>query len=404
MRLPLKRFTERFVPAFALVLITVATPLVARGQDATPVAFDPAAFQVGLTPVVSGLEQPMFMVDPADGSGRWFVVEQPGRIRVVQDGDLLPEPLLDLTGVVEAGGSEQGLLSMALHPDFATNGEFFVGYTANTGEGAGDNTIARYRVDPADPNRADPASGEVLLAIPDPYRNHNGGLVMFGPDGYLYAGLGDGGSGGDPQGNGQDPFALLGKILRLDVEATTGDRPYGIPAGNPFADGEAGAPEVWATGLRNPWRFSFDRGTGDLYIADVGQNQVEEVNFQPAASAGGENYGWNIMEGTNCFAVADCDPSGLVLPVAEYEHDQGCSVSGGYVYRGTALPALTGVYLFADYCTGLLWGLGRDASGAWLMSEPLATGLNIASFGENAAGELFALDPGGTIYQVTAVD
>lgn len=391
-----------------VLAVLIGLGLVAPGvtaQDSTPASetapFDPATFGLGLELVVDGLDQPVFMVDPADGSGRWFVVEQPGRIRIVRDGVVEPEPFLDLVGMVNAGGSEQGLLSMALHPDFAANGQFFVGYTANQGTGSGDNTVARLTVSAGNPDQADPASLEVLLAIPDPYQNHNGGLVMFGPDGYLYAGFGDGGAGGDPEDNGQDPHALLGSILRLDVDQTSGDLPYAIPADNPFADGLDGAPEVWAFGLRNPWRFSFDRETGDLYIADVGQNQIEEINVQPAASPGGENYGWNVLEGTACFLDAGCDASQFVPPVAEYEHDFGCSVTGGYVYRGEAVPALRGVYLFADYCTGLIWGLGQDAAGAWALSAPVESGLRIASFGENSDGELFVLDLQGEIHQVT---
>jgi glucose/arabinose dehydrogenase len=387
----------------AVGALLAATPAIVA-QEATPEAtpsFDPASFAVGLDLVVDGLDQPVFVADPADGSGRLFVVEQPGRIRILRDGVVEPEPFLDLTGMVTADGSEQGLLSMALHPDFAENGQFFVGYTANEGEGAGDNTIARLTVAADDPDRADPASLEVLLAVPDPFRNHNGGLVMFGPDGYLYAGLGDGGSGGDPEENGQDPTALLGKILRLDVNQVGDETPYAIPSDNPFADGVDGRPEVWALGLRNPWRFSFDRETGDLYVADVGQNEIEEVSFQPADSDGGENYGWNVMEGSACFRDANCETDGFVLPVAEYDHSQGCSVTGGYVYRGTAVPDLRGVYLFADYCSGLLWGLGRNANGDWAHTAPLETGLNISSFSETADGELLVLDLGGGIYRVT---
>ena len=387
----------------AVGALLAATPAIVA-QEATPEAtpsFDPASFAVGLDLVVDGLDQPVFVADPADGSGRLFVVEQPGRIRILRDGVVEPEPFLDLTGMVTADGSEQGLLSMALHPDFAENGQFFVGYTANEGEGAGDNTIARLTVAADDPDRADPASLEVLLAVPDPFRNHNGGMVMFGPDGYLYAGLGDGGSGGDPEENGQDPTALLGKILRLDVNQVGEETPYAIPSDNPFADGVDGRPEVWALGLRNPWRFSFDRETGDLYVADVGQNEIEEVSFQSAGSDGGENYGWNVMEGSACFRDANCETDGFVLPVAEYDHSQGCSVTGGYVYRGTAVPDLRGVYLFADYCSGLLWGLGRNANGDWAHTAPLETGLNISSFSETADGELLVLDLGGGIYRVT---
>ena len=374
--------------------------LVSGIQSAPP--FDPTTFAIGLEPFAEGFEQPVFVADPDDGTGRRFVVEQPGRIAILrEDGGIDPEPFLDITDLVESGGSEQGLLSVALHPAFAENGEFFVGYTAQAGEGAGDNTIARYRVSADSPDRADPASGEILLALPDPFPNHNGGLVMFGPDGFLYAGFGDGGAGGDPLGNGQNPQALLGKILRLDVDADPGEAPYAIPADNPFADGAVARPEIWASGLRNPWRFSFDRETGDLWTADVGQNQIEEVNRQPAASAGGENYGWDLTEGTACFSEDACSTAGLTLPVVEYTHDFGCSVTGGYVYRGDSVPALRGVYLYADYCTGLLWGLGQDADGAWVASASIETGLNISSFSEDASGELYATDLGGTIYRVT---
>ncbi len=387
---------------YALMVVMIVGPGAVRDVVAqTPApSFDPAAFGVELELVGDGLNQPVYLADPADGSGRLFVVEQPGTIRIVRDGVVEPEPFLDLTGIVNASGFEQGLLSMAPHPEFTENGTFFVGYTANEGEGSGDNTVARYQVAAADPDRADPASAEILLAISDPFPNHNGGLVKFGPDGYLYVGFGDGGSGGDPEENGQNPHALLGKMLRIDVDQVGEDAPYGIPEDNPFADGVDGRPEVWALGLRNPWRFSFDRMTGDLYIGDVGQNQIEEINFQPGDSDGGENYGWNVMEGTDCFRSEGCDTEPYVLPIAEYPHEFGCSVTGGYVYRGQAAPALSGVYLFADFCTGLLWGLGRDGAGDWILSEPIETGLGISSFGETAEGELFVLDLGGGMYEV----
>ena len=372
-------------------------------QDA---AFDPAAFAVALEPVVDGFELPVHVADAGDASGRLFVVEQPGRIRIVRDGRIESEPFLDITGRVESSGNEQGLLSVAFHPDYEENGSFFVGYTARGGEGAGNNTIARFRVSADDPDRADPESGAILVSVPDPYGNHNGGLVMFGPDGRLYAGFGDGGLAGDPEENAENPHALLGKLLRLDVDRPAADKPYGIPVDNPFASGDGGAPEVWAYGLRNPWRFSFDRESGDLWIADVGQNAVEEVNRQPAASGGGENYGWDLMEGTRCFEDEGCqtavEEQELVLPVAEYGHDLGNSVTGGYVYRGEAVPDLRGTYLYADFGTGLLWGLGQDDAGEWTPSEPVETGLNISSFGEDGAGELYATDLNGGLYRVTA--
>ncbi len=381
----------------------VAPTGAAQAQDAAP--FDPSAFAVGFEPVADGFEQPVHVADAGDGSGRLFVVERAGRIRIVRDGEVEAESFLDIVDIVESGGTEQGLLSVAFHPDYPENGSFFVGYTAREGEGAGDNRVARYRVSADDPDRADPASGEVLLSVPDPFPNHNGGLVMFGPDGYLYVGLGDGGAAGDPRENAENPDALLGKILRLDVDAAGEDRPYGIPEDNPFADGEGGQPEVWAYGLRNPWRFSFDRENGDLWIADVGQNAYEEVNHQPGDSTGGENYGWDLMEGAHCFEEEECDLAvdelRLVLPVAEYDHDLGISVTGGYAYRGEAVPALRGVYLYADFGTGFLWGLGRDEAGDWVTTEPVETGLNVSSFGEDAAGELYVTAFDGTLYRVT---
>jgi len=368
----------------------------AEAQEATP-AFDPAAFAVGFELVVEGFDSPVHVADPGDDSGRLFVVEQPGRIRIVEDGALVETPFLDMVELVESSGSEQGLLSIAFHPDYAENGTFYVGYTALP-DGA--NSVARYRVSD-DPNLADAASGEVLLAVEDYAGNHNGGLVAFGPDGYLYVGLGDGGGAGDPNENGQNRATLLGSVLRLDVDNTGDETPYAIPADNPFAGDAEASPEIWSYGLRNPWRFSFDRETGDLYIADVGQGELEEVNFQAANSGGGENYGWNIMEGTACYAEEECSPDGLVLPVTEYTHEFGCSVTGGFVYRGEAVPALTGVYLYADYCSGLLWGLEHDTSGEWVVSDPIETGMSVSSFGEDAAGELYVVDRGGGLYRVT---
>ncbi len=272
------------VLAVASLLGVAQDPWPAAAQEPNP--FDPAAFAIGLELVADGLDQPVHVADPGDGSGRLFVVEQPGRIRIVRDGAVVAEPFLDIVDLVESEGSEQGLLSVAFDPDFPENGSFYVGYTARSGEGAGDNTVARYRVAADDPDRADPDSGEVLLAVADPFRNHNGGLVLFGPDGYLYVGMGDGGSRGDPEGNGQNPHTLLGNILRLDVRGEGGEEPYAIPPDNPFVDGEGGRPEIWAYGLRNPWRFSFDRATGDLYIADVGQGRGRRsTSSRPPATA-----------------------------------------------------------------------------------------------------------------------
>ncbi|MCI0577525.1 MAG: PQQ-dependent sugar dehydrogenase [Chloroflexi bacterium] len=364
-------------------------------NTARPAATDlPAAgpvTEIQLAPVVEGFDQPLYLTHASDE--RLFVVEQPGTIWVVADGEILAEPFLDIREQVGSEASEQGLLGLAFDPDYASNGAFYVNYTDNQG----DTVVARYQVSDADPNQADPNSEEVVLAIDQPYGNHNGGQLQFGPDGYLYVGMGDGGSGGDPHEHGQNPATLLGALLRLDV---AGGEPYAIPAGNPFAAGEDGAPEVWAIGLRNPWRFSFDRLTEDLYVADVGQNAWEEVNFLPAGSPGGVNFGWNILEGTHCYRQDDCDTTGLLLPVAEYSHDDGCSVTGGYVYRGSQFPALSGNYFFADYCSGLIWSLFRGLGGDWTQNLVLASGLTISSFGEDAAGELYVVDHAGQVLQI----
>jgi glucose/arabinose dehydrogenase len=354
-----------------------------------------AASTIQLEQITDDLKSPVFLTHAGDDTGRMFVVEKTGTIVILRDGVRDPTPFLDIADLITSSGSEQGLLGLAFHPDYAQNGRFFVYYTASNG----DNTLARYQVS-SDPDVADPASGLVLFAQPDFAPNHNGGMLAFGPDGYLYVGLGDGGGGGDPQSNGQNRSALLGKLLRLDVG---GDQPYTIPPDNPWPNGEDQArPEVWAYGLRNPWRFSFDRATGDLYIADVGQNAYEEIDFQPAGSDGGQNYGWNIREGLHCFRANDCQSSDMVDPIAEYAHDQGCSVTGGYVYRGAAFPSLQGLYIFGDYCSGQIWSLSRDAAGQWQQRKLLDSRLSISSFGEDAAGELYVIALGGSLYRVTA--
>jgi glucose/arabinose dehydrogenase len=395
-----RQVVARTMAIVGLVSLVGAYPALA--QDGTGgQGWDPQTFDIAFEPYAQGFERPVFMADSNDGSGRLFVVEQGGLIRIVLDGEVLAQPFLDLTGQVETSGSEQGLLSMAFDPDYAENGRFYVGYTGLDST----NVFARFEVSAEDPNIADADSERVLISVADPYRNHNGGLVAFGPDGYLYAGLGDGGSGGDPEENAQDVSVLLGKILRLDVSGDfDSDEPaYRIPDDNPFVNQDGAAPEIWAYGFRNPWRFSFDREYGDLYIGDVGQNAWEEINFQPADSTGGENYGWNLLEGTHCYPEgADCDPEGTVLPVAEYGHDLGYSVTGGYVYRGESAFDLVGVYIFADYGSGNVWGLARDGSGAWQTSEPVETDLRVSSFSEDASGELYVTSFDGTVYRVVA--
>jgi glucose/arabinose dehydrogenase len=328
-----------------------------------------------------------------DDSGRLFIVEQTGTIRILQDGKLLPAPFLNL-GNQTQGGGEQGLLSVAFHPDYAQNGRFFVDYT-RTDDGA--TIMAEFHVS-SDPNLADLTSERILLVIRQPFSNHNGGLVKFGPDGYLYIGMGDGGSGGDPMGNGQNLSALLGKLLRIDVDNTDG-KPYAIPADNPFINTPNAGKEIYAYGLRNPWRYSFDRCNGRLFLADVGQGNYEEVDLIDS----GGNYGWNIMEGTHCYHPNfGCNQTGLTLPIAEYDHSfDDCAVTGGYVYRGIEIPDLDGHYLFGDYCTGHLWSLVQDSSGQWQMTQLRDLGFNISSFGVDQTGELYIVGLGGVVYKIT---
>jgi glucose/arabinose dehydrogenase len=326
--------------------------------------------------IASGLNRPVDIQSARDGSGRLFIIEKYGVIRIYEDGQLLAEPFLNIDDRVNDRGNEMGLLGLAFHPDYDQNGYFYVNYT-----GVGGHTfISRFQ---AQSDIADPLSEKILLTVNQPFPNHNGGAVVFGPDGLLYLGLGDGGAGGDPMKHGQNPSTLLGSILRIDVD--NGD-PYAIPADNPFGN------EVWAFGLRNPWRISFDRATGDLWIGDVGQNQYEEINYLPAGSPGGANFGWSIMEGSHDYDGGARD--GLLLPAAEYSHDFGCSVTGGYVYRGS-MPEWNGVYLYGDYCSGIIWGLILS-NGQWQPRALFEAGVTITSFGEDEAGELyFASDDGG---------
>lgn len=375
---------------------TPATATAPPGATGTPPPGTPAPIPaVSLEKVADGFARPTFVTHAGDGSGRLFVAEKQGRIRVIEDGRVLPEPFLDITGVVKSSGNEQGLLGLAFHPEYESNGRFFVYYTAQDN----DNTVAEYRAT-AGADQADQRTGKELMAVADKYSNHNGGMLAFGPDGYLYIAMGDGGSSGDPDDNGQDLLAFLGKIHRIDVD---GGDPYGIPESNPFIVRSSARGEIWAWGLRNPWRFSFDRETGDLWIADVGQNKYEEVNFQPASSKGGENYGWAVMEASQCFRPASgCDTTGLTLPIFEYSHGEGCSITGGYVYRGGEFRALVGVYLFTDYCSGNLWAT-RQVGGTFDTEQIGRLPGSISSFGEDEAGELYAVrDSEGAVYRVVA--
>lgn len=355
--------------------------------------------QIALVQRFSGLAAPLGITHAGDNTGKLYVVEQAGQIRVIDNGTLLGVPFLNITMRVLSGG-EQGLLGLAFPPGYATKRYFYVNYTTNIGS-TGNTVIARYRVTGLDPNVADPASEEILLTIAQPFANHNGGQLAFGPDGFLYIGMGDGGGAGDPSGNAQNPASLLGKILRIDVESAVS--PYAIPASNPFLTNPAYRGEIWALGLRNPWRFSFDRQTGNLYIADVGQSAFEEVDFQPSG-AGGQNYGWNIMEGAHCFGNPACNPSGmgLVLPVTEYDHGQGCSITGGFVYRGQTYQRIQGTYIYADFCSGRFWGLTND-NAVWQNTLLLAGPSSISSFGEDEAGNLYATNlAAGIVYEITA--
>ncbi|MDW8145313.1 MAG: PQQ-dependent sugar dehydrogenase [Roseiflexaceae bacterium] len=345
--------------------------------------------RIALRQIVSGFDRPLHITHAGDGSGRLFVVEKVGRIRVVRDGQILPEPFLDITDRVGSRANEQGLLSVAFHPRYRDNGLLFVNYTDNNG----DTVISRFS---AVGDRADASSEQIVLTIEQPFANHNGGLVLFGPDGMLYIGMGDGGGAGDPLGAGQDRWTLLGKILRINVETL----PYTIPPDNPWADGSGGRQEVWIFGVRNPWRFSFDRATGDLFIADVGQNRLEEVHMLPAERSAGANLGWNIMEGNECFRRNDCDRSAFDLPIDVYPHSLGCSVTGGHVYRGAAFPTLQGVYVFGDFCSGRIWGL-RSSVGGWERAELMQTKLRIATFGEDESGELYVAGyNNGVLYRI----
>jgi len=357
------------------------------------------------TRVANGLTKPLYVTAPRLDTARVFIVEQRGLIKILTGGSVLSTPFLDLSAKVlppppQTLGSEQGLLGLAFHPQYTANGRFFVDYT----DTAGNTVVAEYRVS-ANPNVA-ATTETVLLRITQPFANHNGGHLAFGPDGYLYIASGDGGSGGDPQGNGQNLNTLLGKLLRIDVDRSP---PYAIPPTNPFAGATPGRDEIWAYGLRNPWRNSFDRLTGDLYIADVGQNAYEEINFQPLGSRGGTNYGWNIVEGNgHCFSPSSgCNQAGLTKPVHEYSHAQGCSVTGGYVYRGCTLPDLRGTYFYADFCTAFVrtfqigGGVATNHQDRTAALESSGVSIDqVSSFGEDGRGELYITDLGGEVFKI----
>ena len=371
--------------AESAVLLPTVTPTPA------PAAFDPAEVQLVLQPVIDGLDRPVFVTHAGDSSGRLFIVEKGGTVRILRDGLLQPEPFLDITEQVSSSGNEQGLLGLAFAPTYAQRGWLFVNYTGL----GGDTIVERYRVSASDPDRVDPISASTVITLEDPARNHNGGMLAFGPDGQLWIGLGDGGGARDQYGNGQNPQTLLGKMLRLDV-TTDPSQPYLIPPDNPWVaadwNGADVRDEIWAIGLRNPWRYSFDRQSGDLWIADVGQNQYEEVNYIPAGHPGGLNFGWPLMEGQHCTSGQTCDRQDFYLPVAEYDHSGHCSVTGGYVYRGSQFPELQGLYFYGDYCSGVIWAMWPDGQGGWNNGQLLDSDGTISSFGEDEAGELYVTD------------
>ncbi|HTP41765.1 MAG TPA: PQQ-dependent sugar dehydrogenase [Nitrospiria bacterium] len=373
---------------------------------------------LSLSLATNGLTRPIGVYNAGHGDPRLFVIEQPGRIRIVRQGAVLARPFLDLTDRVDADGSETGLLGMAFHHDYPKTGFFFVNYTSSAG-GVLRTRISRFSVT-ADPNLADPSSEKILFTVDQPFANHNAGDLHFGPDGLLYIPLGDGGSGGDPHNNAQTTSTLLGKIVRIDVDAGPGAPPdctgkgtggYTIPRTNPMIDGPGkSCDEIWAMGLRNPWRSSFDRRSGDLYLADVGQEKWEEIDRHAVNDPGGQNYGWRCYEGTHLYNADGCRSStAYVPPIFEYGHENGnCAVIGGYVYRGDAYPAMAGRYLMADYCSGTFWDLASDGRGGWRSTPHTDLGIaapkpvaGYTSFGEDAAGELYVTNINtGALYRL----
>jgi glucose/arabinose dehydrogenase len=396
------------ITSTALVIIQVQVKVLAQTTDsriALPLIQREYVVEASLNVdeiVASGFDNPLEITHAGDGSDRLFVVEQGGYIHIIENGSVLSQPFLDIHNLVTAGG-EQGLLGLAFHPEYATNGYFFVNYTRS---GDGWTVIARYEVSAGNPDRADINSAEIILTIPQPDSNHNGGKVAFGPDGYLYIGMGDGGGAGDTYDNGQNPNTLLGTILRLDID---NGLPYSIPDDNPFVGG-GGHPAVWAYGLRNPWRFSFDRLTGDLFTGDVGQGAREEINYQPANATPPLNYGWPCREGFRTYTTdSPCDDQDLLdsltPPILDYPRTDGRSVTGGFVYRGPTFPDFYGRYFYADFASGRIWSVGMAAGGDWSAPDlELDTPFMISTFGEDEQGELYIADhSGGTIRRMRAV-
>ena len=375
-----RKFSEN---AALIVAMVVFLALALQSAAAAPV--------IALQPFVSGLTSPVDLQPSRDGTGRLFVVEQGGIIRVIKAGKLLATPFLNLTNIVHSGG-EEGLLGLAFHPAYKTNGRFFVNYTRVV-SGQHQTIIAEYHVSSTNKDVADP-TGAILLKVNQPFDNHKGGQLVFGPDGYLYIGLGDGGDQGDPLKNGQKLSTLLGKMLRIDVDSGA---PYKIPPTNPFIGRTGVKPEIWAYGFRNPWRFSFDLQSKKLYIGDVGQDAYEEIDI---GTIGG-NFGWNVMEGAHCYPIGStCNQSGKILPIAEVPHPEAEAIIGGFVYRSTVIPGLSGYYVFGDFITGTIWGL-KQVSGTWQRTTLLSTGRGISAFGRDASGTLYVIDYlNGAIFKI----
>jgi len=384
---------------FVVVLIATGAIFLAScgSTNTTPQPnVPPTSLKLSLNTVVSGLSSPVDLEVSADNIGRLFVVEQPGTIRIISNSALLPTPFLDISSQVDFGG-EKGLLGLAFHPSYSQNRRFFVNYDRVVG-GQMQTVISEFEASATNPNLADRTTERILFTVDQPFPNHKGGQLVFGPDSFLDIGLGDGGSGGDPLRNGQNLETMLGKMLRIDVDHTSSGLPYAIPPDNPFASG-GGLPEIWSYGLRNPWRFSFDRPSGRLFCADVGQEHYEEVDILQK----GGNFGWNIMEGLHCFnSASGCNMSGLTLPIAEYDHTEGDAVIGGYVYHGTAIPQLADTYLLSDFGSGTIWNLTESPPGTWTRTRLLSTGRNVSSFGQDSSGELYVLDYSGSVLKLVA--
>jgi glucose/arabinose dehydrogenase len=383
---------KNWLPVSSLLLLALLLPSCGGDGMSTPTP-PPNTATIALTTVVSGLSNPLGLERPP-GDDRFFVVEQRGTIRILQNGALQSGNFLDIQSLVNFDGQEQGLLGLAFHPNYSTNHKFYVNYTRDLG--GLETAIAEYQTSTSDPNQADPNSERILLVVNQPFPNHKGGQLVFGPDGFLYIGLGDGGSGGDPLGNGQNLFSYLGKMLRIGVDPPfSGGLQYTIPADNPFVGG-GGLGEIYAYGLRNPWRFSFEPVTNRLFVADVGQESWEEVDILQK----GGNFGWNVMEGSHCFSPSTgCDMSNKVLPITEYPHTDGIAVIGGYVYKGTGIPSLANKYIFGDL-TGKIWSLTEAPANTWTRGDLLSTGRTLTTFGRDAAGELYVVDQSGSILKL----